>query len=256
MGRTSRFKAVLLDVGFTLTGYDPYTLAGWAGDVGIKVGPEALLAAEAPLRRGLGTSTFAFDTQEVGQDDDAPLGGGERFYFDMLCLGLSGKHRPAHAGAFDERLVRRAARHIWKEHLKENVFSRVLPGVPEALDRLEGAGVRMVVVSNSEGTVEAMLRKVGLRPYFREVLDSEVEGVRKPARDIFEMALAAAGSLPRETLMVGDSWPADVLGAHALGIESALVDPFGVFPVSGFSAPDVPRFPSLLACVNACVLND
>ena len=192
---------MLLDVGFTLTGYDPYTLAGWAGDVGIKVGPEALLAAEAPLRRGLGTSTCALDTEEVGLDDDAQLGGGERFYFDMLCLGLSGKHRPC-MPCLDERLVRRAARHIGRNTSRKTSFRGFCPASPRPLTAW--SGVHVVVVSDSEGTVEAMLRKVGLRPYFREVLDSEVEGVRKPARDIFEMALAAAGSLPRETLMVGD----------------------------------------------------
>jgi putative hydrolase of the HAD superfamily len=102
----------------------------------------------------------------------------------------------------------------------------VLPGIPEALSRLVDAGFRLVVVSNSDGTVESGLRDRGLRRFFGPVVDSALVGYEKPDRRIFEYALRVSGAEPETTLHVGDLYDADVLGARAAGIHPALVDPF------------------------------
>ncbi len=44
------------------------------------------------------------------------------------------------------------------------LWRSVMPGVPEALARLQALGLRLVVVSNSDGTVEQSLVDAGLRP--------------------------------------------------------------------------------------------
>jgi HAD superfamily hydrolase (TIGR01509 family) len=108
----------------------------------------------------------------------------------------------------------------------QRLWSRVLPGIPEALSRLVDAGFRLVVVSNSDGTVESGLRDRGLRRFFGPVVDSALVGYEKPDRRIFEHALRVSGAEPETTLHVGDLYDADVLGARAAGIHPALVDPF------------------------------
>jgi HAD superfamily hydrolase (TIGR01549 family) len=95
------------------------------------------------------------------------------------------------------------------------LWSAVLPGVPEALVRLREAGFRLVVVSNADGTVEEGLTRAGLRPHLHAVVDSQVVGFEKPDPRIFSHALGLFSSDPARTLHVGDMYAADIVGARA-----------------------------------------
>lgn len=113
-------------------------------------------------------------------------------------------------------------------------WSRMLPGRVEALQELAKAGVKLAIVSNSEGTLEARLRalgvcQVGAGPAagVAAVIDSTVVGVSKPDPGIFELALRATGSTPAAALHVGDSVRYDVAGARAAGLLPLHFDPFG-----------------------------
>jgi hypothetical protein len=50
------------------------------------------------------------------------------------------------------------------------------------------------------------------------LVTSEEVGEAKPARAIFAAALERVGCEPGQTVMVGDSWAVDVVGAHGVGI--------------------------------------
>jgi FMN phosphatase YigB (HAD superfamily) len=52
-----------------------------------------------------------------------------------------------------------------------------------------------------------------------------VLGVTKPAPAIFQAALDRVGVSAADAIMVGDSLKADVIGAQAVGIRAALIDP-------------------------------
>ena len=54
---------------------------------------------------------------------------------------------------------------------------------------------------------------------------SEAVGVSKPDPAIFRAALDAVRVEPGEAVMIGDSWTADVLGAHAAGIRPIWFNP-------------------------------
>jgi HAD superfamily hydrolase (TIGR01549 family) len=107
------------------------------------------------------------------------------------------------------------------------LWSSVLPGVPEALARLREAGFRLVVVSNADGTVEEGLTRAGLRPHLHAVVDSAVVGFEKPDPRIFSHALSLFDSDPARTLHVGDMYAADIVGARAAGVHALLLDPHG-----------------------------
>ncbi len=49
------------------------------------------------------------------------------------------------------------------------------------------------------------------------------EMIGKPERHLYQLALSRSGSLPEETLMVGDRLDTDILGAQRLGIWTGLV---------------------------------
>ena len=111
--------------------------------------------------------------------------------------------------------------------LTQRLWSWVMPGVEPALEALRAQGLQLVVVSNSDGSVEQGLTDLGLLPYLDAVIDSHVVGFEKPDPRIFEHALDVAGADPAQTLHVGDIYAADIEGARAAGIHALLLDPYG-----------------------------
>jgi HAD superfamily hydrolase (TIGR01549 family) len=59
------------------------------------------------------------------------------------------------------------------------------------------------------------------------LITSEEVGVPKPDPRIFQVALQRLGAQPAETVLVGDNWPADVLGSLAVGIRPLWLNRWG-----------------------------
>jgi putative hydrolase of the HAD superfamily len=112
---------------------------------------------------------------------------------------------------------------VGRMHEERHLWSAVAAGCRESLARLRAAGLRLGVVSNSDGRVEQALQAAGLRQYFDVVVDSALIGVEKPDPRIFQAALTALGVAPEEALYVGDLYEIDVVGARAAGIEAVLL---------------------------------
>ncbi len=93
------------------------------------------------------------------------------------------------------------------------------------LDTLHAAGYRLGLISNASDAadVQALVDKAQIRGYFESIVISAAVGYRKPAGQIFEQALSELGSTPGESLMVGDWLPADVAGAHQLGMRAVWI---------------------------------
>jgi len=51
-------------------------------------------------------------------------------------------------------------------------------------------------------------------PYFDKIILSEDAGINKPHPDMFTYALKNTNSKRNQTIMIGDSWDADIVGAH------------------------------------------
>jgi len=141
---------------------------------------------------------------------------------------------------------------LWGEHLSLNLWSLVPPGLVAALDRARAAGVRVAIVSNSEGHLEALLTRLGVRASIDLVVDSGLVGVEKPDPHIFEIALSHFGVPASRALHLGDVYATDVLGARAAGVNVALVDPFA--HLSG-RHPDVPRVPGAAEVADALAMS-
>ncbi|MGH3255124.1 MAG: HAD family hydrolase [Streptosporangiaceae bacterium] len=125
-----------------------------------------------------------------------------------------------------------------------HAWSHVGTGATSGLQALAALGLPMGVVSNSDGTVEAELRQLGVcyapdgqRPpdtgvRVGVVVDSAVVGVAKPDPAIFGIALDAIGVPASHTVLyIGDSLRYDVAGALAAGLQPVHLDPYGFCPL-------------------------
>ena len=131
-------------------------------------------------------------------------------------------------------------------HMAFNFWRRVPDDLPAALQRALDAGVRLGIISNSEGKLESVLERVGIRDYFEHVIDSGVVGVEKPDRAIFDLALEHFGVDPADSVYAGDIPEVDVYGATAVGMHGALIDAVDAFA----DREDVTRFPSVAGLVD------
>lgn len=132
------------------------------------------------------------------------------------CAEVLRAELPAPAGRLPVAQVREA--------LLAALRFRAFAEAPAALDALRAGGARLVVVSNWDVSLHAVLRETGLAPRLDAVLTSAEEGVAKPDPAIFRRALERAGVRPAEAWHVGDDLVADVGGARAAGIRAVLVD--------------------------------
>jgi putative hydrolase of the HAD superfamily len=109
-----------------------------------------------------------------------------------------------------------------------------------ALRALRAAGLRLVVVSNWDASLEERLAETGLRGLVDGVVASAPFGAAKPDPAIFAHALALAGAAPQDAWHVGDSEGEDVAGARAAGVRPVLLRRDG-----GAAPADAPVIASL-----------
>jgi len=96
-------------------------------------------------------------------------------------------------------------------------FNHLFEGTFELLDYLR-PNYQLHIITN--GFDEAQQKKMDnskIAPYFKTVTNAELAGVKKPNPIIFNYALNLAKAKPEESLMIGDNYEADILGAKALG---------------------------------------
>ena len=80
----------------------------------------------------------------------------------------------------------------------------------------------------TNGFKEVQYIKLGgsdLTKYFDIILCSEEVGVNKPHRKVFEAALQKAKVDPINSVMIGDNFEADILGAQKVGMNTIFFDP-------------------------------
>lgn len=103
--------------------------------------------------------------------------------------------------------------------------TRLIPGSVELLDYLRPS-YRMFILSN--GFREVQFKKLtnsGLAPYFERMVLSEDAGIQKPHKEIFDFALKNTNSRRTESLMIGDSWDADIVGAKNSKMDHIWLNP-------------------------------
>jgi putative hydrolase of the HAD superfamily len=121
-----------------------------------------------------------------------------------------------------------------------------MPGAAACLRALKQAGFLIAVCSNWGWDLNDDLAPTGLAREVDFVVTSAQVGYRKPHPRIYRFTMGLAGFRPGETVFVGDSLLADVLGARRVGIRSILLSPVPPTAFQGERAGSLAEIPSML----------
>ncbi|MCX7987172.1 MAG: YjjG family noncanonical pyrimidine nucleotidase, partial [Bacteroidales bacterium] len=103
--------------------------------------------------------------------------------------------------------------------------TKLFPKVRETLEYLKKY-YHLHVITNGFNEVQFQkLENSGIRHYFERIITSDSVGYRKPHTKIFEYALTSANAKKKESLMIGDNWDIDILGAKEFGIDQVYFNP-------------------------------
>lgn len=84
----------------------------------------------------------------------------------------------------------------------------------------------MVIVTNGFDEIQSTkLHSSGIHHFFKSIVTSGRAGHKKPAKEIFEFALAENNFGPHEAIMVGDNLLTDIAGAANARVDSVYFNP-------------------------------
>jgi len=109
--------------------------------------------------------------------------------------------------------------------------NQLFEGTHEILEHLY-VNYKLHIITNGFNEVQSKkIKNSGLNKYFDKIITSEDAGVKKPNRVIFEYALALTNAVSEESMMIGDNWEADIMGAKDAGFDVIFCN-FNEQPVS------------------------
>jgi putative hydrolase of the HAD superfamily len=98
---------------------------------------------------------------------------------------------------------------------------RLFPETMATLIHLKAQGYHMGVISNGITIKQyEKLVRLGLHHFFDSVITSQEAGVEKPDKAIFEMAMDRMGCKAENSVMIGNSFNDDILGAINAGMSA------------------------------------
>jgi len=202
-------RAIFFDAGNTLLRMNYADIAAALGRHGVSATAADVQRAEWLARVRLDTEVLAHASSTESRDTHLR-------YLRYILAGL---------GVTDEATI--DAVDAWRRayNLPVGLWNTADPDAAPALDAVRAAGVRSAVISNSNGTIRSLMERLGLIDKLDFVIDSGEEGVEKPNRRIFEIALARAGARAEDAAYIGDLYSIDVRGARGAGIRPVLLDP-------------------------------
>lgn len=207
-------EAVVLDVGGVFLIPHPDSVATALAPLGVEI-DRALI--EYAHYSGVG----ALDACHIGTDQT------HRCYLGAFAgaLGVGAEHLDRATDLLTE---------LWADP-RLGAWTWHVPGSRDALRALVDDGHVVAILSNSNGTVEALLRDLsicqvgeGEGACVRFIADSTVVGIAKPDPRIFHLVAEAIGVRPERCLYVGDTVRYDVLGARAASFQPYHFDPHGL----------------------------
>ncbi|MDC8105734.1 YjjG family noncanonical pyrimidine nucleotidase [Chryseobacterium sp. B21-037] len=127
-----------------------------------------------------------------------------------------------HFGVEDEQLS-----DYFEEHFLDKILNHneLVEGALYVLDYLKSKEYTMHIISN--GFKEVTERKCilsGIDHYFNTITSADAVGVRKPNPEIFEYSLGRAHANKEESILIGDDWIADAVGAMNFGMDVIFFD--------------------------------
>ncbi|MBA2943958.1 HAD family hydrolase [Paenibacillus sp. CGMCC 1.16610] len=117
---------------------------------------------------------------------------------------------------------------------QEDHFVALFPGVEDTLEALS-QNYKLAIISNgNRRRLQSNLDKLKLTRWITEdrLFSSEKDGPRKPHPAIFERALKTMNAASSQSVMVGNSWRNDVVGAASSGLDAIWIHPGNMKKIS------------------------
>lgn len=99
-------------------------------------------------------------------------------------------------------------------------YAHLLQGTMELLDYLNPNYNLHIITNGFREVQRRKLRSSNILHYFDTVTDSEMVGVKKPNPKIFHHAFNLSNAIPEKSIMIGDNYEADILGALDYGFDA------------------------------------
>ena len=193
-------KAVFFDIDDTL--YDTSGFARLARKAAINV----MIDAGLPLSSGEAYKLLKKIIEEKGSNYDK--------HFNILTKRVFGEEKPL--------LI---ALGMITYHNVKFALLRLFPETMSTLIYLKGKGYHLGVISNGITIKQwEKLIRLGLHHFFDEVITSQEAGVEKPDQKIFQSALNRMGCKAEKSVMVGNKFKDDIIGAVNVGMSAILVN--------------------------------
>lgn len=135
-----------------------------------------------------------------------------RFYKTFLHFEYSNEHLSALMG---------------EEYITIAPYKTAL--MPFALDILNYLNSRYslhIITNGFKESQQIKLKSSGLEPYFKTIIISEDYGVAKPSKKLFNIALEQVNGVSETSLMIGDNYEADIIGAKNAGFATIYYNEF------------------------------
>lgn len=99
-------------------------------------------------------------------------------------------------------------------------FKHLLEDTEEILEYLKPKYQLHIITNGFQEVQRIKMENTNILSYFSTITTSEEAGVKKPHPHIFNRALRKSKALPEKSLMIGDSYEADIIGATNAGMKS------------------------------------
>ena len=139
---------------------------------------------------------------------------------DLRYLRLSDTFKKLNYDINDDLINQLAIDYI--EHLSD--FNHLIPDTLTVLDLLKSKYKMHIITNGFKEVQKRKLQKSNLIQYFETVTISEDVGVKKPHKLIFDHALTSANANVKNSIMIGDNFNADILGALGVGMKAIYYD--------------------------------
>lgn len=125
-------------------------------------------------------------------------------------------------GIYDQELADRFCREALSRIPTKN---RLIEGATELLEYLRPK-YNMYILSNGFKELQSQkMRTSGIDKYFDDIVLSEEIGFNKPHRELYKYALQKTSSNIEESIMIGDMFETDIVGAANIGMEQIYFNP-------------------------------
>jgi len=212
----NKYAAIFFDLDGTLRANQPEgfeAFVEYAAQVGIMLTVEQVEICEREAHRYWADGALVSDHQ--ARYDER----GFWINYNNVLLNAMGIH--------DQNSAAEKIQNLFDHYYPQDI---VFPDTSVVLRALHDAGYILGLVSNRDGDLAPLVTQYGLSEYFLFTLSGGQAQSFKPDPGIFLQSLQMAGNVaPEQTLFVGDSYYADILGALGVRMNALLIDRHDIF---------------------------